>query len=141
MEFTIPVGGTFEYVASDIANSQNNYGYQFASEDGQSTSKNDNDVSTKYATVYKHNSTLDTKPNNYSLSLNKIFGDGTTETSINGEGATSWHSADSYFVYSPYPFFLRGGYYNGSGAGSFYFYGYVGNSDSDCGSRVVCIVK
>lgn len=65
------VGGTYEYLASYIANSTKSYGYQFASKDGQSTSTNDNDISTKYATVYKYNSTSDTYADNYNLSLNK----------------------------------------------------------------------
>ena len=99
------VGGAWEYVASYIANNRNSYGYQFASNAGTSSSKNDKTKSTKYATVYKYNTTSDSYQNNYDLNLNKVFGDGTTETSTAGTGSSSWHSAYSYFVYTSDPFF------------------------------------
>ena len=136
------VGGAWEYVASYIANNQNSYGYQFASNVGTSDSKNDKTESTKYATVYKYNSTSDSYQNNYDLNLNKVFGDGTTETSTLGNNASSWHSAFSYFVDSSGPFFRRGCFYRDSSAGSFCFYNGVGNSDYDyAGFRPVCVVK
>ena len=135
------VGGADEYVASYIANNQNSYGYQFASNAGTSDSKNDKTESTKYATVYKYNTTSDSCQNNYNLNLNKVFGDGTTETSTAGEGHSSWHSAYSFFVYMYTPFFLRGGYYNDSRAGSFCFSSNNGGASSDGGFRPVCVVK
>ncbi len=136
------VGGAWEYVASYIANNQNSYGYQFASNVGTSDSKNDKTESTKYATVYKYNSTSDSYQNNYDLNLNKVFGDGTTETSTLGNNASSWHSAFSGFVDSSGPFFRRGCFYRDSSAGSFCFYNGVGNSDYDyAGFRPVCVVK
>ena len=135
------VGGAYEYVASYIANNQNAYGYQFASNAGTSSSKNDKTESTKYATVYKYNTTSDSYQNNYDLNLNKVFGDGTTETSTSGIGTSSWHSANSYFVSMSGPFFGRGGSYIGSGAGSFYFNDYSGNSYIYDGFRPVCVVK
>ena len=135
------VGGAFEYVASYIANNQNSYGYQFASNAGTSSSKNDKTESTKYATVYKYNSTSDSRQNNYDLNLNKVFGDGTTETSTEGTGSSSWHSAYSYFVSASNPFFRRGGNYDNGGAGSFYFDYDDGYSNNGYGFRPVCIVK
>ena len=135
------VGGAWEYVASYIANNQNSYGYQFASNAGTSSSKNDKTKSTKYATVYKYNTTSDSYQNNYDLNLNKVFGDGTTETSTAGTGSSSWHSAYSDFVGTSGPFFKRGGSSNSSGAGSFYFGYYVGNSGGISGFRPVCVVK
>ena len=135
------VGGAFEYVASYIANNQNSYGYQFASNAGTSSSKNDKTESTKYATVYKYNSTSDSRQNNYDLNLNKVFGDGTTETSTEGPGSSSWHSASSYFVGTSNPFFERGGNYVNGVAGSFYFNDLNGSSYSNLGFRPVCIVK
>ena len=135
------VGGAFEYVASYIANNQNSYGYQFASNAGTSSSKNDKTESTKYATVYKYNSTSDSRQNNYDLNLNKVFGDGTTETSTEGTGSSSWHSAYSYFVFTSFPFFGRGGYYDDSSAGSFCFGYSNGDSYLSRGFRPVCIVK
>ena len=135
------VGCVYEYVASYIANEKNKNGYQFASTDGASTTKNNKTESTPYATVYQHKSTSDTNTNNYALSLNKIFGDGICETSTAGSGTTSWHSAFSYFADSSGPFFLCGGSYNVTGAGSFCFSGYSGSTNDNNGSRVVCVVK
>ena len=137
------VGGAFECVASYIANNQNAYGYQFASNAGTSSSKNDKEESTKYATVYKYDSNSDSCQNNYNLNLNKVFGDGVTETSTSGNLInSSWHLADSIFMCTSYPFFIRGGYFNGDNAGSFYFYNYDGNSFSlSRGFRPVCVVK
>ena len=144
------VGGAYEYVASYIANNQSNYGYQFASNGGTSDSTNDKTESTKYATVYKYNTTSDSYQNNYDLNLNKVFGDGTTETSTSGDSTSSWHSAGSSFTGTYNPFFGRGGHYhyNYSRAGSFSFYGsngysysYNGLSINDYGFRPVCVVK
>ena len=135
------VGGAYEYVASYIANNQNSYGYQFASNAGTSSSKNDKTESTKYATVYNDNSTSGSNQNNYDLNLNKVFGDGTTETSTSGAGSSSWHSAYSCFVYTSYPFFGRGGDYDNSRAGSFFFYSLSGFSNHYSGFRPVCVVK
>ena len=135
------VGGATEYVASYIANNQNSYGYQFASNAGTTDSKNDKTESTKHATVYKYNTTSDSWRDNYYLNLNKVFGDGTTETSTAGTGSSSWHSASSYFVNTSSPFFDRGNYYITSSAGSFNF-GYGGGFSGDvCGFRPVCVVK
>ena len=133
------VGGTIEYVASYIANSQNTNGYQFASIDGASTTNNNKTESTPYAIVYKHD-TSDTNTNNYYLSLNKIFGDGICETSTEGTGQTSWHSACSNFVNSSIPFFLRGGA-DLTFTGSFDFNCNNGDANYGRGSRVVCVVK
>ena len=135
------VGGAYEYVASYIANNQNSYGYQFASNAGTSSSKNDKTESTKYATVYNDNSTSGSNQNNYDLNLNKVFGDGTTETSTAGGGISSWHSAYSNFVFASLPFFERGGIYGNSNAGSFYFSYYDGDSFNYYGFRPVCVVK
>ena len=138
------VGGTFEYVASYIANNKNTNGYQFASTDGASTTNNNKKQSTPFATVYKYNDTndtSDTNTNNYALSLNRVFGDGICETSTAGSGTTSWHSAYSHFALSSIPFFLRGGYYPSTNAGSFFFYYSGGGANFFSGSRVVCVVK
>ena len=135
------VGGTYEYVASFIANNKNTNGYQFASTDGASTTKNNKTESTLYSTVYQYNSTSDSNTNNYALSLNKVFGDGICETSTAGSNYKSWHSASSLFVYTLLPFFERGGDYNSTVASSLYFIHIDGNADNSRGSRVVCVVK
>ena len=132
------VGGTYEYVASYIANKQNANGNQFASTDGTT---NNETISTPYSTVYKYNSTSDTVTNNYALSLNRVFGDGICETSTAGSGTTSWHSASSFFANSSFPFFNRGGDYDNADAGSFYFNYFNGDASKYYGSRVVCVVK
>ena len=137
------VGGASEYVASYIANNQSRYGYQFASNAGTPDSKNDKTESTKYATVYKYNTMSDSNQNNYDLNLNKVFGDGTTETSTSGNNSvSSWHSEYSSFVSTSYPFFSRGGHSNLSGyAGSFCFFRIDGDASNVKGFRPVCVVK
>ena len=71
--------------------------------------------STKYLTLYTSN--------------NKK-GDATNETA-------GWNSDYSYFVYSSYPVFSRGGYYNdGSNAGVFAYYFSYGFPDNGSGFRV-----
>ena len=135
------VGGAYEYVAGYIADSSRNYGNSFASTDNTTNNKTD---STKYATVYKM-STSNSDTENYKENINKIFGDGTIETSTSGIGSTSWHSAYSYFVgigYSyNFPFFNRGGYYSGTDAGSFNFHSGNGVSNYNYGFRVCLAVK
>ena len=135
------VGGAYEYVAGYIADSSRNYGNSFASTDNTTNNKTD---STKYATVYRM-STSNSDTENYKENINKIFGDGTIETSTSGTGYTSWHSANSYFVgisnSSDYPFFVRGGFYSYTFAGSFYFSRSNGNSDYFNGFRVCLAVK
>ena len=136
------VGGAWEYVASYIANNQNSYGYQFASNAGTSDSKNDKTESTKYATVYKYNTTSDSWNNNYNLNLNKVFGDGTTETSTSGDSTSSWRSAYSHFVCESVPFFGRGSWYSDPYAHALWYDS--GNGDAyffNVGFRPVCIVK
>ena len=136
------VGGAYEYVASYIANNQMEYGHQFASNAGTLGSKNDKKESTKYATVYKYNTTLDSDQNNYDLNLNKVFGDGITETSTGCGDGLSWRSAGAYFVYTSIPFFSRGGIYSMDNAGSFYFGSDRGNSYGGWYVfRSVCVVK
>ena len=132
------VGGILEYVAGYIPNEKSAYGNQFASTDG---TKNNKKESTQYSTVYKYNKDSDSNTNNYAFSLNRVFGDGICETSTAGKGTTSWHLASSFFANSSDPFFGRGGFYNDSAAGSFYFDYFIGSSSSNSGSRVVCVVK
>ena len=82
---------------------------------------------------------------NYNANINKIFGDGIIETSTSGSGTTSWHSAYSGFVGLYYssncPFFLRGGFYLNTSAGSFSVDGNNGNSGTSGGFRVCLAVR
>lgn len=135
------VGGAYEYVAGYIADSSRNYGNSFASTDNTTNNKTD---STKYATVYRM-STSNSRTENYKENINKIFGDGTIETSTSGTGSTSWHSAYSSFVgidnSNNYPFFLRGGSYDGAYAGSFNFNYFNGYGTGNSGFHVCLAVK
>ena len=134
------VGGAYEYIAGYIADSSLSYGNSFASKDD---TKNNKTESTPYATVYKM-ATSNILTDNYNININKIFGDATTEISTSGNGTTSWHSAYSYFVgiknSDVCPFFLRGGYYNSSNAGSCYFNTVSGDRYSGSSFRVCLAV-
>ena len=97
----------------------------------------------KYKTIYPYNTTSDSYTNNYDefkkLSTTR-FGDGILETSTTGKGATSWHGDYSYFPYSGFPFFVRGGNYgNSSYAGAFAFSGIDGSPNSANGFRAVLV--
>ena len=111
-------GGTWERTAAYVNNGHENLSYY-----GSSVVAN-GDTSTKYATVYPHDATVDdtdkltdieenlNTASNANYPLNKyIFGDAVRETSTSGTGTNSWNSDYSYFPGLDYPFFVRGGYY------------------------------
>ena len=111
-----------------------------------------NGGSTKYITVYPHDSSKDnTSISNTDANLNtanqanyvkntKIYGDGIRETSTAGTGTTSWYSDYSYFAGLYAPFFVRGGSYGDtSGAGLFSFSRDNGHSGYDVGFRSVLV--
>ena len=89
-------------------------------------------TSTKYKTVYKVGTSTQ---NSYNLAAGKK-GDGVYETSNNYQYTNSWFGVNSYFPATSYPFFSRGGYYNSSIAGVFYFEGSNGNDGSSISFRV-----
>ena len=127
-------GGAWEYVASYITNNNENlstYGGSFAT----ATS------STKYATVYPYNSSSDSDTNNYNeykKSATSRYGDAILETSSSGSGRTSWNGDYSYFPYTSYLFFIRGGICNdGASAGVFCFGSYGGNNELGYSFRAV----
>ena len=123
-------GGTWERTAGLVNNGNSNlttYGSQIIAD-------LNNGKSTRYITVYPHDSGKDNiSVSNTGANLNvasqinyskntKIYGDGIRETSIAGTGSNAWYSDDSYFAGLYAPFFKRGEYYgNSSGAGLFYF--------------------
>ena len=141
-------GGTWERTAGLVNNENRNlttYGSQVIPD-------LNNGKSTRYITVYPHDSIKDsTSITNTDANLNtasqanyvkntKIYGDGIRETSTAGTGKSSWYSDYSYFAGLAYPFFFRGGYYgHTSGAGLFYFYRASGNSDYGGGFRTVLV--
>ncbi len=104
------VGGADEYVTGYVADSSHGNGNSFASTDNTTNNKTD---STKYATVYKMSSSNDNR-DNYFENENRVFGDGTIETSTNGTGTQAWYasSSSSFFIGvsgANFPFFERSG--------------------------------
>ena len=102
-------------------------------------------ASTKWATVYPYNISSDGNANNYNIYKNLKsttygFGDAILETSSTGAKATAWNGDYSYFTYTIYPFFVRGGTYNnGSIAGAFAFNNAYGGPSYIYGFRAVLI--
>ena len=141
-------GGTWERTAGLVNNGNSNltaYGSQVIAD-------LNNGKSTRYITVYPHDSSKDsTSITNTDANLNtasqanyvkntKIYGDGIRETSTAGNGKSSWYSDYSYFAGLNNPFFKRGGNYgNTSGAGLFYFNHNNGTSNYSNGFRSVLV--
>ena len=141
-------GGTWERTASIVNNGNSNlttYGSQIMAD-------LNNGGSTKYITVYPHDSSKDnTSISNTDANINtasqanyvkntKIYGDGIRETSTAGTGTTSWYSDYSYFAGLYDPFFIRGGGYGyTSGAGLFSFNRHAGDSTYVSGFRSVLV--
>ena len=141
-------GGTYERVASYVANNHENllkYGKSVAYDGDLLKTK-----STKYTMVYVHDSTFDNTEisyteeklniasnNNYIKNL-KIYGDAISEISTSGNGATTWNEDVSLFVGLNNPFVGRGGHlwrdYTG---GIFYFTRNGGDSAYNSGFRPV----
>ena len=114
-------GGVWERTAAYVNNGHENLSYY-----GSSVVVNGG-TSTKYATVYPHDATVDdtdkltdTEENlntasNANYSLNKyIFGDAVRETSTSGTGTSSWNSDYSCFPGLRSPFFIRGSRFDDS---------------------------
>ena len=111
-------------------------------------------ISTKYTTVYPHDSETDklgitedstnlniASNNNYALNM-LIYGDAIHETSTQGTGYNSWYDDASYFlgIYTPFTF-RGGGYYYGSADGLVCFSRTTGGSSYDIGFRAVVVVS
>ncbi len=117
-------GGAWEYVAGYVNNgnsSLTSYGSSLVN--GDAKTKN----------VYNKASS-DNNTNNYNANSGK-YGDAVYETSANGNSSSSsWYGDCSYFPNASYPFFGRGGSYDGGTiAGVFYFSsvnGYIGSGSS-----------
>ena len=141
-------GGTWEKTASIVNNGDSSlttYGSQIMK-------KLNNGGSTKYITVYPHDSSKDnTSISNTFANLSiasqtnyarnkKIYGDGIRETSTAGTEQNAWYSDYSYFAGLQVPFFVRGGSYGGiSGVGLFSFLRNAGASGYDAGFRSVLV--
>ena len=112
-------GGAWEYVAAYVNNGNSNLtSYGSSLVNGDAKTKN----------VYSKGSS-DSRDNNYSANSGK-YGDAVYETSANGNSSNgSWYGDYSYFPYTDWPFFKRGGDYdNGTTAGVFYFHSDGGHS-------------
>ena len=145
-------GGTWERTAGYVANGKSQlktYGASLTY-DGDSLKT----VSTKYATVYPHNSTYDstsisdTESNLNTASTNNwlantlIYGDAIREISTQGTGSHSWYNDGSGFPGLYAPFTDRGGSFgDGSSAGLFYFARNDGASYYTFGFRAVVVVS
>ncbi len=140
-------GGAWERTAGYIANQNDNlsrYGRSIAY-DGNNLKT----ISTKYTTVYPHNSETDSASitdtntasnNNYALNT-LIYGDAIHETSTAGTGNNSWYNDTSYFLGRDDPFSVRGGGYNAkTDTGLFFFHRFNGSSYYGGGFRAVVVV-
>ncbi len=147
-------GGAWERTTGYVANENGSLGNGRSIAYDGSTLRT---ISTKYTTVYLHNSETD-KPGitdvaNDSTNLNKastnnwlantlIYGDAIRETSTAGTGSTSWYSDGSNFPGLNGPFSVRGGNYDdGTSAGLFYFARNDGDSNYYNGFRAVVVVS
>ena len=125
-------GGAWEYVAAYVNNGHSNlttYGSSLVNAEA------------KYKDVYSKGSS-DSYSNNYTASNPSTstghYGDAVWETSNSGTSTNSWYSDYSNFPGTGSPFFLRGGiYYNGTGAGVFFFGNNTGSLSSSYSFRVV----
>ena len=130
-------GGNYERVAAYVNNGHANI------------TGNGGELATcvaKYKDVYSVGSS-DSLANNYAVSTpaNGHYGDAVYETcaeTINTSTyASSWHSDRSYFPYSSFLFFVRGGgYLDSSNVGVFYFSNSDGVAYNHYGFRVVVTV-
>ncbi len=143
-------GGLWERTSSYVANGHSNLKTY-----GESITYNGNNLkttSTKYTTVYLHNSAqdnaglADTATNfntasqaNWKVNT-KIFGDAIRETSTAGTGSTAWYNDFTAFPGLYGPFLIRGGYYlRGATSGLFAFGRPDGCSDYSSGFRAVLV--
>ncbi len=147
-------GGTWERTTGYIANesaSLEDYGKSMTYE-----GNNLKTISTKYSTVYPHNSETDRPDiidasgsstniniasNNNWIANRLIYGDAIRETSTAGTGNNQWYDDGSYFPGLYTSFTIRGGsFYNGEGAGLLYFARRDGGSDFSGGFRATVVV-
>ena len=129
-------GGAYERTASYVNYSSGSFTNGGSTEKDLYNESNPGE-SNKYKTVYEASGT--STQNSYNLAAGKK-GDGVYETSNRCSSSSgSWFGACSYFPVTSVPFFTRGGIYNGSGAGVFYFYSNYGLAYSSYSFRVVLV--
>ena len=138
-------GGTWERTAGLVNNGNENL-----TKYGQSLlNALNNGKSSKYVTVYPHDSSVDKNGANIDTASTanwkvntKIYGDGIRETSTSGTEKTSWYTDLSYFPAVFNPLSSRGGvYWDTDGAGLFFFSRTEGNSFYSNGFRSVLVTQ
>ena len=138
-------GGTWERTAGLVNNGNENL-----TKYGQSSMNAlNNGKSSKYVTVYPHDSSVDKNGTNINIASaanwrtnTKIYGDGIRETSTAGIEKASWYGDYSYFSAVDNPFSIRGGaYWDTDGAGLLFFYRVTGLSDYGGGFRSVLVTQ
>ena len=138
-------GGTWERTAGLVNNGNENL-----TKYGQSLMNAlNNGKSSKYVTVYPHDSSVDKTGANIDTASaanwkanTKIYGDGIRETSTAGTGKTSWYTDYSYFPAMVSPFSERGGIlWNDEGAGLFCFDRDTGGNYYNGGFRSVLVAQ
>ena len=138
-------GGTWEKTAGLVDNGNENL-----TKYGQSLMNAlNNGKSSKYVTVYPHDSSVDKTGANIDTASaanwkanTKIYGDGIRETSTAGTGKTSWHTDYYYFPAVNSPFSKRGGdFWDGEGAGLFCFGRTAGDGVYYDGFRSVLVAQ
>ena len=138
-------GGTWERTAGLVNNGNENL-----TKYGQSLMNAlNNGKSSKYVTVYSHDSSIDKDGANIDTASTanwkantKIYGDGIHETSTAGTEKTSWYGDYSYFSTAIYPFSVRGGYcWDTDGTGLFYFTRHNGSSEYGGSFRSVLVTQ
>ena len=124
-------GGAYEYVMGNMSSGSGSYTYN-AKSAGSNFSYSASTA--KYIDTYAYGtSTTDQTAYNRAR-----LGDAAGEVVVSS--TTAWNNDYAYFVYSSYPWFLRGGYYsNGSLAGVFFFNYYYGNSNSLASARAALL--
>ena len=116
-------GGTWERTAAYVNNGNENLSNYGASVITGGA------ISTKYATAYASGETSsettdDAKSEaNYNVDGNKkIYGDAVYETSTKGSGYSAWYLDYSAFPENIYPFFVRGGHWDGGYTSGLFFF-------------------
>ena len=124
-------GGSWEYMASFLANATNTYATAMKTKPPKYIEQ--------YAGTGASNNATDMQAN-YEANT-KVYGDAVYETSSKGDGTpSSWNGDYSYFPFLGGPFFVRGGtYVDAARAGVFYFFHYGDGSGNHAGFRVVAL--
>ena len=114
-------GGAWERTAAYVNNKNDQLGTTGGKNAGDfyGATESEQATSTKYKTVY---SSENNQSKDYQTAGKKNKGDAVYETSVShSHGTGSWFDAYAYFPNGAHPFFSRGGGYNDTAAGTFYF--------------------